>query len=169
MTSLSLYITNSNSRLNLWMKHYTWEHLNTLQIKNTIGINSKYSAQLSLYSPDDTYIERNISSNQVCPVLVLSSMLHLSPSSTKFINCRDDNRKRCWWWHLMEHTHNNLMQLGGSLGNVRQKLKKLVIKTRYISDCWSIFKSTLLILLSYCRDDGDCARWNMLNNEGWYH
>jgi hypothetical protein len=29
----------------------------------------------------------------------------------------------------MEHIHNNLMKLGGSLGNVSQKLKKLVIKT----------------------------------------
>jgi hypothetical protein len=30
---------------------------------------------------------------------------------------------------------NNLMKLGGSLGNVPQKLKKLFIKTRYISEC----------------------------------
>jgi hypothetical protein len=36
----------------------------------------------------------------------------------------------------MEHIHNNLMKLGGSLGNVPQKWKKiLVIKTRNISDC----------------------------------
>jgi hypothetical protein len=32
----------------------------------------------------------------------------------------------------MEHIHNNLMKLWGSLGNIPQKLKKLVIKTRYI-------------------------------------
>jgi hypothetical protein len=32
-------------------------------------------------------------------------------------------RERCWWWHLMEHINNNLMQLGGSLGNVPQKIK----------------------------------------------
>jgi hypothetical protein len=43
-----------------------------------------------------------------------------------------DNRKGCWWWHLMEHIHNNLMKLGGSLGNISPKFKKLVIKTRYI-------------------------------------
>jgi hypothetical protein len=35
------------------------------------------------------------------------------------------------------------MKLGGSLGNVPQKLKKLVLKM----NCW---------------DDGDGARWNML-------
>jgi hypothetical protein len=36
----------------------------------------------------------------------------------------------------MEHIYNNLMKLGGSLGNVPQKLKKkkLVTKTRYILD-----------------------------------
>jgi hypothetical protein len=27
-------------------------------------------------------------------------------------------------WHLMEHIHNNLMKIGGSLGKVPQKLKK---------------------------------------------
>jgi hypothetical protein len=42
-------------------------------------------------------------------------------------------RKGSWWWHLMGHIHNNLIKLGGSLGNVPQKWKKLVIKTRYIS------------------------------------
>jgi hypothetical protein len=45
------------------------------------------------------------------------------------------SRKGCWRWHLWEHIHNNLMQLGGPLGNVPQKIKKLVKKTRYISDC----------------------------------
>jgi hypothetical protein len=39
----------------------------------------------------------------------------------------------------MEHIHNNLMKLGGSLGNVTQKFKKLAIKMN-------------------CRDDGDGAR-----------
>jgi hypothetical protein len=34
------------------------------------------------------------------------------------------NRKWCWWWHLVKHIYNNLMKLGGSLGNVPQKLKK---------------------------------------------
>jgi hypothetical protein len=38
--------------------------------------------------------------------------------------------------HNIDYLINNLMKLGGSLGNVAQKLKKkLVIKTRYISDC----------------------------------
>jgi hypothetical protein len=31
----------------------------------------------------------------------------------------------------MEHIHNNLLTLGGSLGNVPQKLKIVVIKTLY--------------------------------------
>jgi hypothetical protein len=36
------------------------------------------------------------------------------------------------------------MKLGGSLGNVPQKLKKkIVIKIRYILDCYFIFKSTI--------------------------
>jgi hypothetical protein len=39
-----------------------------------------------------------------------------------------ENREGCWWWHLMEHIHNNLMKLGGSLGNVPQKLKKTCYK-----------------------------------------
>jgi hypothetical protein len=34
----------------------------------------------------------------------------------------------------MEHIHNNLMKLGGSLVIVPQRLKKLVIKTQYIAD-----------------------------------
>jgi hypothetical protein len=35
-----------------------------------------------------------------------------------------------------ELIHNKLMKLGGSFGNVPQKLKKkLVIKTRYVSNC----------------------------------
>jgi hypothetical protein len=35
----------------------------------------------------------------------------------------------------MAHIRNNLMESGGSLGNVPQKLKKkVVIKTLYISD-----------------------------------
>jgi hypothetical protein len=33
----------------------------------------------------------------------------------------------------------------GSLGKVPQKLKKIVIKSRYISDCLSIFKSTIYV------------------------
>jgi hypothetical protein len=44
----------------------------------------------------------------------------------------------------MEHIHNNLMKLGGSLGNVPQKLKQTCYKNSlYISDCQSIFKSTI--------------------------
>jgi hypothetical protein len=39
--------------------------------------------------------------------------------------------------------HNYSMKLGGSLGDVPPKLKKLVIKTQYISDCWSIFRSKI--------------------------
>jgi hypothetical protein len=46
---------------------------------------------------------------------------------------------------------NNLMKLGRSLGNVPQKLKiKLVIKTRYISECSSIFKSINSVLSTNC-------------------
>jgi hypothetical protein len=51
-------------------------------------------------------------------------MFHQVPSPTSLIerDVGDDD--------------NNLMKLGGSLGNIPQKLKKkLVIKTRYISDC----------------------------------
>jgi hypothetical protein len=55
----------------------------------------------------------------------------------------EDNREGCWWWHLMEDIHNNLMKWGGSLSNIPQIFKKLVIKTQYISDCLSIFKSTI--------------------------
>jgi hypothetical protein len=33
-------------------------------------------------------------------------------------------------WNLMEHIHNNLIKLGGSLLNVPKKLKKIVIKTQ---------------------------------------
>jgi hypothetical protein len=36
------------------------------------------------------------------------------------------NRKGCWWWYLMEHFHNNLMKLRGSLGNVPQIMKNLL-------------------------------------------
>jgi hypothetical protein len=43
---------------------------------------------------------------------------------------------------MLYYKINNLMKLG-SLGNVPQKLKKLVIKTCYISDCYSIFKRTI--------------------------
>jgi hypothetical protein len=38
-------------------------------------------------------------------------------------------------FNFMEHIHNNIIKLGGSLGNVPRKNEKLVIKTRYISDC----------------------------------
>jgi hypothetical protein len=38
------------------------------------------------------------------------------------------NGEGCWWWYLMEHIHNDLMKLGGSLGNVPQKLKKTCYK-----------------------------------------
>jgi hypothetical protein len=38
-------------------------------------------------------------------------------------------------WHIKNTIINKLMKLGGSLGDVPQKMKKLVIKTRYISDC----------------------------------
>jgi hypothetical protein len=27
------------------------------------------------------------------------------------------NWQTCWWWHLMEHFHNDLMKLVRSLGN----------------------------------------------------
>jgi hypothetical protein len=37
-------------------------------------------------------------------------------------------RKGCWRWHWMELIHNNLMKLGGSLGNVPQKMKKTCYK-----------------------------------------
>jgi hypothetical protein len=47
----------------------------------------------------------------------------------------DYNGEGYRWWHLMEHIQNNLMKLGGSLVNVPQKLKELVIKTQYILDC----------------------------------
>jgi hypothetical protein len=56
---------------------------------------------------------------------------------------RSSNRKGCWWWLLMERIHYNLMKLGWSLGNVPQKMKKIVIKTRYISDFSYIFKSKI--------------------------
>jgi hypothetical protein len=36
----------------------------------------------------------------------------------------------CQW-----NEYGNIMKLVGSLGNVAQKMKKLVIKTEYISDC----------------------------------
>jgi hypothetical protein len=49
-----------------------------------------------------------------------------------FVKCIRCNRKGCWWWYLMEHIHNNLMKLGGSRST---KNEKLVIKTRYISNC----------------------------------
>jgi hypothetical protein len=35
---------------------------------------------------------------------------------------------------VTEHVKKNLMKLGGSLGNVPKKLKKLVLKTQYILD-----------------------------------
>jgi hypothetical protein len=54
------------------------------------------------------------------------NMFHLapSPSSLKFIFCdtypckSSNNGEGCWGWHLMEHIHNNLRKLGGSLGNL---------------------------------------------------
>jgi hypothetical protein len=36
------------------------------------------------------------------------------------------NKKGCGWWYLVEHFHNNLMKLGGSLGNVPQKMKNFL-------------------------------------------
>jgi hypothetical protein len=50
----------------------------------------------------------------------------------------------------MENIHNNLMKLGESLGNVPKILKKtkkkLVIKTRFMLDCWSISNSTIYVI-----------------------
>jgi hypothetical protein len=41
----------------------------------------------------------------------------------------------------IRQSDNNLMILGGSVGNIPQTLKtKLIVKTRHISDCLSIFK-----------------------------
>jgi hypothetical protein len=59
------------------------------------------------------------------------------------------NIERCWWRHLMEYIHSDLMKLGESLGNVLQKFIELVIKTRYISYCGSIYKSKIYVYFIY--------------------
>jgi hypothetical protein len=62
-------------------------------------------------------------------------MIKSTDTTVLFVLLIMNNRKGCCFWNLMEHIHNNLMKLGGSLGNVPHKNEKLVIKTRYISDC----------------------------------
>jgi hypothetical protein len=49
----------------------------------------------------------------------------------------------------MEHFHNNLMKLGGSLGNVPQKMKNLVLK---LDIFWTVspFLRVLIVLSINC-------------------
>jgi hypothetical protein len=40
------------------------------------------------------------------------TVLYCNFAKIKYFHLTITNRKGCWWWHLMEHVHNNLMKLG---------------------------------------------------------
>jgi hypothetical protein len=65
-------------------------------------------------------------SKRNAPWITRNTQIH-TETNAPAIKDITNNKKRCWWWHLMEHIHNNL-KLGGSLGNVPQNWKKKCYK-----------------------------------------
>jgi hypothetical protein len=62
-------------------------------------------------------------------ILVSSLVSAMEMRLVAIMTVKHINKKQRGWWRWIEHIDNNLMKLGGSLGNVAQKFKKLFIKT----------------------------------------